>query len=915
MSSLPQGFSIFQPALGAQLQFFPAVGTQELDELIHAHLIGPASSQEKRATLALDFLEHAQMTGQSFKFYPVYTVAASPATSAASSFNTSPTTTSWDWSQTSRTASVSSRSSSQQQHHVSKPTSPASRMRATDFSSLPGMKIMTKDGLDVTNSASRGSKTKEQRDHAHLMRIIKACDSCKRKKIRCDPSHKKRAAAATPAAPLASSSKVTKKARTSSPTAPSQSVSPPQSISPQSVSPMLEEFGSFSASPFDMDATFSFDALETFDASLAAPSNPWDEFIQYPPMAEAEDYDFFADPDSYLSSQSSEAGMATSRLSASMSPTHSGAPPERGPDAGRAESHAQLLQGAALDTSVLAQQPWESQDSGVGDYTDFNLYSPGSTFSEDERMLDIGSSSASTQSVPSPLDSPPRPPNAESPAAAGADGVNAGDSATQSPFTRAEQTGATDRGHAQDTAAGGIAGALSVLSRSDVVMRTNEQGQLIICCPPGTVVVNSSGSHGSSNAGLTNVSLTPPPTLLANRPRLTFWKVSTVNDSSSSSFYIPHELSVRAGLRCPVDLPTATNPMKDSAVASVSSAAATVDATVNTWLDHGEEGQSPQLATTTFASNVGSPTQLADGIGRSQSSRFVHRNTDLAQPLPVVVASPTDAAATNDGLAVSGLAVSPGLATGLSTSSSASASAASSAGRVSATSTQLATQLDEFASATTNGLATRPSSPASPVSASGLSVTASPVLASALSPSPVDVLGGYVSDESGSQPQLSDGISDATRRTPDASSSSSETDDKARIDQSTSDDSRVAAPAPATDEGTVSSVAPSIGGRPVEESESPFEVSQTAASTISQRDTTGIGRSLSSSRDASSPVSAADLAVLMQTVLTRTLVVAAYAQSSLTKTEPSSRRNTACREYAPRARSVLAPFARVPVVC
>ncbi len=35
-----------------------------------------------------------------------------------------------------------------------------------DFSSHPGMRIMTKDGRDVTNSASRGSKTKEQRDHA-----------------------------------------------------------------------------------------------------------------------------------------------------------------------------------------------------------------------------------------------------------------------------------------------------------------------------------------------------------------------------------------------------------------------------------------------------------------------------------------------------------------------------------------------------------------------------------------------------------------------------------------------------------------------------------------------------------------------------------------------------------------------------
>ena len=43
---------------------------------------------------------------------------------------------------------------------------------------------MTKDGIDVTNSAGRGTKTKEQREHAHLMRIMKACDACKKKKIR-----------------------------------------------------------------------------------------------------------------------------------------------------------------------------------------------------------------------------------------------------------------------------------------------------------------------------------------------------------------------------------------------------------------------------------------------------------------------------------------------------------------------------------------------------------------------------------------------------------------------------------------------------------------------------------------------------------------------------------------------------------
>jgi hypothetical protein len=49
---------------------------------------------------------------------------------------------------------------------------------------LPGFSIMTKDGVDVTSTAGRGTKTKEQREHAHLMRIMKACDACKKKKIR-----------------------------------------------------------------------------------------------------------------------------------------------------------------------------------------------------------------------------------------------------------------------------------------------------------------------------------------------------------------------------------------------------------------------------------------------------------------------------------------------------------------------------------------------------------------------------------------------------------------------------------------------------------------------------------------------------------------------------------------------------------
>lgn len=906
-AALPQGFSIFQPTLGAQLQFYPAVGTQELDELIHAHLVGPASSQEKRATLALDFLEHAQLTGQNFKFYAVRALAASPATSAASSFNTSPATTSWDWSQNSRTASVSSRSS---QQRVSKPASPVSRVRATDFSSIPGMKIMTKDGLDVTNSASRGSKTKEQRDHAHLMRIIKACDSCKRKKIRCDPSHKKRGAA-SPAAPTATA-KVTKKARTNSPSAASQSTSPPQSVSPPV---MIEDFGSFSASPFDMDASFSFDALDTFAPALA-PSEPWDEFIQYPPMGQAEDYDFFADPESLLSSQSSDADMSASRLSVAAASPRSGAPPGCGPDTGRTESHTELLAGAVLPASVSAHLPYESPDS-AGDYTDFNLYSPGSSFSEDERMLDIGSSTSglSTQSMPSPVDSPRRPPNAASPDV-GIYGVNVDDAAQQAPFTRAEETGPSDRTYVRDATAGGVAGALSVLSRSDVVMRTNEQGQLIICCPPGTIVVNS-GGQGSTNAGLANVSLTPNFPRIANPPRLTFWKVSTVDDSSNSSFYIPRELSVR--LTRSTRRSTATNPMKELAVASVSAGTGNVDATVATWLDHGSGGQTPELATPMAASTQSSPTQLVGTVEKSQSSRFVHRNTDLAQQQP-----PAGLAAANNGLDVS-----TGLATGLG---SPLASASTSASRPAI---GLNSSAFVASTGTTNGLAiaSTSSSPAH-VSSSGPSAVAS----SALAQPPVEIVGGYVSDESGSlssrhslvrdsSPGISAGelvdasastLSDgAHRATSDAVRSTSQSPVSASSDLGNespkSDDSQSVASTASMNGSTSSSSVPTSAGRPVFDSESAFDVSQTAASTISQRDTTGIGRMLQSC-DAQDNFTTAELAVMMQTVLTRTLLAAASAYTqSMTLSPAPSIRSRACRESSPRVRNQLT--ARVPAVC
>lgn len=282
-NQIPQGFSVFQPILGAPLQFFPALGTKELDEMLDAYVVGPASVKEKRATVSVDFLEYAQRTGQTFKFYAVpgmmapveSPTMASPlqASTSASSINASPVASNWDWS------AVSAPTPSVRPAKAARTGSTASSRKSapTDFSHIPGMKILTKDGLDVTNSASRGSKTKEQRDHAHLMRIIKACDSCKKKKIRCDPSHKKRSAAPQPA-------RVTKKqAQTAQPT-----VAAPQADSfPQTPS-------------LDFDSAFTSPEFENLDIDSLM-KEPWEDFIQYPAVEEDPNYDFFLDPQGFFS--------------------------------------------------------------------------------------------------------------------------------------------------------------------------------------------------------------------------------------------------------------------------------------------------------------------------------------------------------------------------------------------------------------------------------------------------------------------------------------------------------------------------------------------------------------------------------------------------------------------------------------
>ncbi|KAA8568133.1 hypothetical protein EYC84_008533 [Monilinia fructicola] len=168
-------FTITQPFLGAPLQFQPALGSEELEQLIDLYVVGNACKQDKLSTVTIDFYNHATVdinTGSLVRRYEVMPCPASSATltdSAYGSISTPPKRT--------RVSRVSKKS----KKDIKKPA----EIR------LPGFSIMTKDGIDVTNSASRGTKTKEQREHAHLMRIIKACDACKRKKIRCDPSHRR----------------------------------------------------------------------------------------------------------------------------------------------------------------------------------------------------------------------------------------------------------------------------------------------------------------------------------------------------------------------------------------------------------------------------------------------------------------------------------------------------------------------------------------------------------------------------------------------------------------------------------------------------------------------------------------------------------------------------------------------------
>ncbi|KAH8884216.1 hypothetical protein GQ53DRAFT_400163 [Thozetella sp. PMI_491] len=366
-----QGFSVYQPSLGATLQWLPAMGTQELDELITAFLPGPASIQDKRAHISMDFFEYARQTGQNFKFYPIpaasfSSTTNSPASTAMydsgynSSFNTSPVTS--DLGSWTPSPAVLSADSSRTKSR------PSAKQPTGDFSSHPGMRIMTKDGRDVTNSASRGSKSKEQRDHAHLMRIIKACDSCKRKKTRCDPSHKKRSAAAQ--APTSQTeSKPAKKSR--------KATEPPPLSLPLVHPGLLAASSSFDSTETEMPFSFedSCDSLdELWNKFVHLEPEPF-EFTHAPGLF-AEDYDFFGDLHGRLSPSSGSSPASPSQAF----------PPFTLPvaHASRTSLAPSVLEGVELSTDGPSL-PYLSPGLVHGtNYIDFNLYSPASDFLDEE---------------------------------------------------------------------------------------------------------------------------------------------------------------------------------------------------------------------------------------------------------------------------------------------------------------------------------------------------------------------------------------------------------------------------------------------------------------------------------------------------------------------------------------------------
>lgn len=365
-ASAVEGFSVYQPALGSPLQFLPAVGTKELEQLIGAYLPGPASAQEKRATISMDFFEHSRQTGENFKYYAVVTPAATP----ESAYNVSPVMSDLSFYSSPSQASTPAVGPAAKKPRTASQKPTKATTSTTDFSHLPGMKILTADGQDVTNSVSRGCKSKEQRDHAHLMRILKACDACKKKKVKCDPSHKKR-----PASQVESKSEAAK---------------PAKKLRKATASSPKEHSTAFTPAP---EASLQMDSLGLGSVDFSASMDePWDQFLTFndepvnAPIpqdfysAVPQDFDFFFGMDNSFSPSLSGSSVSSAQP---LTPVSSGLLPQANDFSFNEDGALVFLHNA--DNSQEPSLPYLNPVGQLGsNYVDFNLFSPATSFIDEE---------------------------------------------------------------------------------------------------------------------------------------------------------------------------------------------------------------------------------------------------------------------------------------------------------------------------------------------------------------------------------------------------------------------------------------------------------------------------------------------------------------------------------------------------
>lgn len=363
-----KGFSVLQPGLGAPLSWMPAVGSKELAQLINAYLPGPASAQDKRAVIATDFFKFAAETGESFKYYQV-TLPQATASPASSAVTTSPTMSSMSYGSPSQPSTPAPGATSSR--------TAGTKSEKTDYSHLPGMKILTTDGQDVTNSLSRGCKTKEQREHAHLMRVLKACDACKKKKIRCDPSHKRRPSSQTSPKAVAKSAK---KARKS--TASSASQATPAASTSAAFTPATDLSFDFEMD-LNMDFSGSFDDLpaidmdELFDFNQTLDTVPQDFYGTTP-----QNFEFYLGNDSLYSPAVTGSTGSYNSPAQPLTPNGSGLLPQGDFTAFNDTNAQAFLQSGDQEPSL----PYMTPGPHGSNYVDFNLYSPSSSFIDEEPM-------------------------------------------------------------------------------------------------------------------------------------------------------------------------------------------------------------------------------------------------------------------------------------------------------------------------------------------------------------------------------------------------------------------------------------------------------------------------------------------------------------------------------------------------